>query len=339
MKKHASLITTLSLMAGLALFAIVVWRTGARDLLDRVRAVGWSFGWILAAAGLRLLVRSIAWLRSLDGADRAVGLFTLWRARTIGDAVGNLTAAGPLLAEPARLVFLSGRLSMPAAASSLSIELLTYLASCAVVMAAGLTLLLLRFALSSSLRGISLLALVILLIGFSATVVGLIRRWSLGSLLGKAIELSGGRHSRMAGKIEWIDRQLERVYKIETDIFDFYHRRPRDFAIVCLCDAAFHVLGVIEIWLMLGWVGEQPTLATAFIFEAINRLITMGFAFVPARMGVDEAGTGLLAASLGFAASVGVTMALYRKLRVLCWTAIGLALLAAQWHQTRRAET
>ncbi|MGH9845525.1 MAG: lysylphosphatidylglycerol synthase domain-containing protein [Blastocatellia bacterium] len=336
MKKHARLVTALSLVVGLALFAVVVWRTGARDLLDRVRTIGWNFGWILVVAGLRLVARSFAWQRSLEAADRGVGFFTLWRARVIGDAVGNLTAAGPLLAEPARLVFLSGRVSMSAAASALSIELLTYVASCAVVMAAGLTLLLLRFAISSSLRGVSLIALAVLLVGFSTAVTVMIRRWSLTSLLGRVIELSGSRHPLIAGKLEWIDRQLEQVYKIETDIFDFYHRRPRDFSIVCLCEAAFHLLGVIEIWLMLRLIGEQPAVATAFIFEAINRLVTMSFAFVPARMGVDEAGTGLLAASLGLAASVGVAMAVYRKLRVLFWTAVGLALLAMQFHQTRR---
>jgi hypothetical protein len=332
MKQHARLVTALSLVVGLALFALVVWRTGARELLDRVRTIGWSFGWVLAVAGLRLGARSFAWLRSLEAADRGVGLFTLWRARVIGDAVGNLTAAGPLLAEPARLVFLSGRVSMSAAASSLSIELLTYIASCALVMAAGLSLLLLRFAIGSSLRGLSVAALAILLVGFSSVVAALIRRWSLTSLLGKVIELGGGEHHW----INWIDSQLERIYKIETDIFDFYHRRPRDFSIVCLCEAAFHLLGAIEIGLMLRWIGEQPGLATTFIFEAINRLVTMGFAFVPARMGVDEAGTGLLAASLGFAASVGVAMAVYRKLRVIFWTAVGLVLLALHLHQTRR---
>lgn len=331
MKKHARLVTAVSLVVGLALFAVVVRQAGARELLDRVRTIGWSFVWILIVAGLRPLARSMAWLRSLDEADRGVGFATLWRARLIGDAVGNLTAAGPLLAEPARLVFLGGRISMSAAASSLSIELLTYLASCAVVMAAGLALLLARFAISSSLRAVSLAALAALLAGFAFTVVVLMRRWSLSSLLGNRIELGGSEHP----VIEWIDRQLERIYKIETDIFDFYHRRPRDFSVVCVCEAAFHLLGIVEIWLTLRLIGEQPTLVTAFIFEAINRLLTMIFSFVPARMGVDEAGTGLLAASLGLAALVGVAMAVYRKLRVIFWTAVGLILLAAQFRKQK----
>jgi glycosyltransferase 2 family protein len=332
-KPAARLLTAISLVVGLVLFAIVVRQTGGRELLARVRAVGWSFGWILLVAGLRLVVRAAAWLRSLEAADRGVGLLALWRARVIGDAVGNLTAAGPLLAEPARLVFLSRRISMAAAASSLSIELLAYLASCALVMTAGLLLLLLRFATGSSVRGASLFALAALFAGFSMLVAALVRRWSLSSLLGRAIARS---------ELEWmnrLNRGLARIHKIETDIFDFYRRRPRDFSLVCLCEAAFHLLGVIEIWLMLHMIGARPSAATAFIFEAVNRLLTMSFAFVPARMGVDEAGTGLLAAALGFAASVGVTMAVYRKLRVLFWTAVGLALLAAQFNQRETTES
>jgi hypothetical protein len=42
---------------------------------------------------------------------------------------------------------------------------------------------------------------------------------------------------------------------------------------------------------------------------------------------VDEAGSAVAAEALGFAAAAGVTLAIVRKARVLCWTAAGVALL------------
>ena len=47
------------------------------------------------------------------------------------------------------------------------------------------------------------------------------------------------------------------------------------------------------------------------------------------KLGVDEAGTGWLAEALGFGSLTGVALALYRKLRVLFWTALGLVLMEA----------
>jgi hypothetical protein len=324
MKKR--LITGLSLLIGAALFALTVRRTGANELLDRFREIGWGFGWILLLSGVRPALRAWAWLHALPVEHRRIGLFPLWRARVIGDAVGNLMTAGPLLAEPARLISLGGRVPMTAAAASLSTELLTYVASCLIVMSIGLGLLLGRFAVEPSLRSLSLIALAALIVGLAMTVIALIRKWSISSLLGGLIDLSGSEHPI----IDWIDRKLEHLYEIEKGIFDFYHERPGDFLIVCICEFLFHFVGAIEIAVTLYLIGEHSTVVTVFIFEAINRLITMMFAFIPARMGVDEAGTGLLAATLGLGAVVGVTMAVYRKLRIIFWTAIGLALLASR---------
>jgi hypothetical protein len=49
---------------------------------------------------------------------------------------------------------------------------------------------------------------------------------------------------------------------------------------------------------------------------------------VPMRLGVDEAGTEILTAVLGYPSATGVTLAIVRKMRVLFWTGIGLLLLA-----------
>jgi hypothetical protein len=66
---------------------------------------------------------------------------------------------------------------------------------------------------------------------------------------------------------------------------------------------------------------------TAFVLEYINRVITVVFKFVPMRLGVDEAASGFLAQVLGFGTAPGVTLAIVRKARILCWTALGIVFL------------
>lgn len=48
------------------------------------------------------------------------------------------------------------------------------------------------------------------------------------------------------------------------------------------------------------------------------------------RLGVDEAGTGLAARLLNLGMASGVTLAIMRKGRVLCWTVLGVLFLAGR---------
>ena len=66
----------------------------------------------------------------------------------------------------------------------------------------------------------------------------------------------------------------------------------------------------------------------AFVLETTGRLIVVAFKFVPYRLGVDEAGTALVARALALDPTVGVTLALVRRMRILIWNGIGLFLLA-----------
>jgi hypothetical protein len=76
----------------------------------------------------------------------------------------------------------------------------------------------------------------------------------------------------------------------------------------------------VTLWLLLG---EAPPVLTSFVLEAVNRVINVIFRFVPLRLGVDEAGTGLVTRIVGPGGAVGVTLALVRKARMLVWSVAG----------------
>lgn len=338
MKARSSLLTILSFFIGAALFLFILKQSDSQELWARVRELDARFGWILLVSGVRPALRAVAWLRCLPETERSVGLFNLWRARLVGDAIGNLTTAGPLLAEPARLVCLGGRLPLAAAVAALSLELFSYLLSACVLMLAGLLCLLAAVDAPASLRATSALTAAGLA-GFLG-VASLLwwRRWSLVELLRKVSAQVGRSHHLLQNIIHKLEAPLQKLEQLEAHHFDFYRQRPHDFAWVALCEAGFHLCGVLEIWLTLHLLHVEASWLTAFLFEAVNRLINIVFAFVPVKLGVDEAGTGLLAGALGFGAVTGVALAVYRKLRVLLWTAVGLVLLLAFYVQRQQAK-
>ena len=79
------------------------------------------------------------------------------------------------------------------------------------------------------------------------------------------------------------------------------------------------------------------TLLLALILETVERVITIAFKFVPLRVGVDQAGSGLAAGVIGVGAAGGVTIATIRTARNLCWAALGLVLLLKRGVSKKKA--
>jgi hypothetical protein len=320
MKIRSRALTLVSLLVGLGLFVWLVRQTGVADILARVRALGVGFLLILAISSIRQFVRALAWLRCMTPEDRHIGILALVKARLAGDAIGDLTTAGPLIAEPLKVMTLGDRLSTGARISSLAVENLAYAFSSCVMVMAGTLALLAFFAVSESLRAAGRVAIGATLIALTAAILIISRRWHLlSSLTGALLRL-------LKREEKWKTKRM-RVREIEDYIFDFYARRPADFMLVALCEIGFHLAGVLEIYTTLNLTGDHTGWSSAFILEAVNRVINIAFAFVPAMVGVDEAGTGLLAQTLGLGAAAGVTLAIIRKARMFFWIGLGLVFL------------
>jgi hypothetical protein len=332
MKRRSRALTLISLAVGLVLFVYVVKQAGPAEILARVYALGAGFLLILAISAVRHVVRALAWLRCMAPGERRVGLFTIMRARLAGDAIGDLTTAGPLVAEPLKALALREKLGLAASASSLAVENLAYIISCCVLVLTGTLALLATFALSESLRAASLMVLLAVLAVIVVSVIVVKRRWMVMS----GLAVIAARIIKRGQAWPWAEEKISRLRALEDYVFDFYAKRPGDFFLVALCEVGFHLAGIAEIHVTLRLIGFDAPLLTSFILEAVNRVINIAFAFVPAMMGVDEAGTGLLAQTLGLGAAAGVTLAIIRKIRMFVWIGLGLIFLAGNEPQGAR---
>jgi hypothetical protein len=325
MKLRSRLLAVISAVIGLALFVYVIKQTGVAEIRARISSLGIGFLLILAISSSRYLSRSAAWLRCMTPEERRVGFWVLWRARLAGEAIGDLTF-GPVVAEPLRLIALGDKLPLSSGVSSLAVENISYtLSSCLMVMAGAIALLA-SFGLQESLRAAVLGALAVVVVVIFASIVVISRRWKLGSSVASMLNRV---LIRDESKREIIEAKINHLRALENYVFDFYAKRPMDFFLLVLCHAAFHFAGVVEIYATLRLIGVDLTFATAFMLEAINRAINIAFIFVPALVGVDEAGTGLITETLGFGATAGVALAIIRKIRMFFWIGVGLIFLAA----------
>ncbi|HEX6184301.1 MAG TPA: lysylphosphatidylglycerol synthase domain-containing protein [Pyrinomonadaceae bacterium] len=311
-------------LAGLALFAYFVWRAGPAEVWANISKIGWGFAVIILLAGLRFAVRAEAWRLCFEDSHR-LGFFETLKAYLIGDAAGNVVPLGIVVSEPTKAAMASrGGVPFAATFSAIAVENIFYMLSVAFFIFCGAAALLAAFPLPKVLRYSSygIVAGAGLFVAFAA--YALKREWRFLSAVLRWTAARGiGRRA--------LGRRLERVAAFEERIYGFYGRNQRRFPFIVLCEATFHALGVAESYLTIWLVsGARPGVLSAFLFESVNRVITVVFKFVPLRAGIDEFGTGHLARVLAFGMAAGVTLAIVRKARMLFWMAVGVALLVAR---------
>jgi hypothetical protein len=266
---------------------------GAGAVADAVSRVGVSFVVVLTLGGLRFLARAAAWRLCLVHPSE-LPLTSAFSAVVSGNAIGSVTPLGALVGEPSKVFVLSADRRTREAGAALAVENLCYILSVLVVIAIGAALLLIPF-------------------GRSAVIALLVFATAGSAAIGLAAA--------------FVPRRLRTLPAFARALADaFWTPRGRLMRIAAL-EAVFHVAAVAEVSVVVSaMAGLHLSVVSAAILEVTNRVTTILFHFVPMRLGVDEALSGMTAQWLRLGAPVGVGLAVVRKGRILCWSAIGLAL-------------
>jgi hypothetical protein len=301
---------------GFGLLVYLVVDLGPARIAAQLRGLGGILPAVLVLAGAKYVLQTAGWRLVLPPASRP-GWPAALPATITGDALGYLTWAGPFTGEPIRAVLVRGSVPLASGVAAGAIERAVYLVTAAMLVAAvGMTLV---WTTSPRTRFLTLALTAIAII--VVVVVRVVRPASDPNLA--AVDAGAAAGSARKGAVRAAVREL-------------WRDRPGAVAALTGFCLAQHALLVAEAYLMLRALGGAPTLATALIFEALTKVVNAAGTFVPGRLGVSEGGSALLADSLGFAASFGVSLALMRRVRALTWAGIGLILLPWRETQARR---
>lgn len=126
----------LTVIAGVVLFAWLVWRVGPAEIWGGFHKIGWGFAGILVLGGLRFAARAAAWSLCVEQPHR-LRFADAFNAVVCGDTIGNVTPLGPIVGEPAKIACVRGRLPLGVALTALAIENVVYTLSVAAMIAAG----------------------------------------------------------------------------------------------------------------------------------------------------------------------------------------------------------
>jgi hypothetical protein len=282
---------------------------------------GWvGFGVILLIYATRILMRGLAWKLSVYEPYH-LSLNDTVPAVIIGEAMSSMIPLGILISGTTKAVAVRSKVPLVVGLSSVATENLFYSFTTSLFLILGALTFVRNYALdeTTTIAIDILIGLIAAIFVFLALLI--IRQWHWASEVCESLYRRG-----------WFPKLLEdgrmQVRLFENLIYGFYRRHPKRFLPICLAEAAFHILGVVEVWFILTRIVEPASqFLNAFLLESVSRLITIVFKLVPFLVGVDEAGAQFVAETVGLGAAIGVTLAIIRKGRILFWTAIGLILI------------
>ena len=321
-RKHTNRLTVLGVIlttGGIALFAYFVYSVGLNEIVANIDRFGFAgFAVILGIYFLRICARAGAWTLSVYE-PYSLRMKDAVPAVIIGEAMSSMIPLGILVSGTTKAFAVRKRVPFVVGLSSVATENLFYSFTTSIFLILGAFTLLRTFPLDEG----WVITIDVLIATICAVVIFLVllvvKQWHFASeicswLYKKGIATGILEHGRL------------QVRLFENFIYGFYRRYPMRFLPICLIEAAFHLLGILEVWFILSRITSADLLA-AFLLESVSRLITIVFKLIPFVIGVDEAGAQFVAETVALGAGIGVTLAVIRKGRILFWTAVGLVLI------------
>lgn len=307
-------------LIGVGLFVYFIYSVGLSEIASNIEKFGIAgFGIILAIYFFRILARASAWRLSVYEPYK-LELRDTVPAVIIGEAMSSLVPLGILVSGTSKAVAVRKRVPLVVGLSSIATENIFYSFTTAIFLLLGAFTFLRSFPLDDGWTLTVDILIAVLCIVLVFGVVVLIKQWHFAS------ELCEKLYRRGIAKT-WLEHGRGEVRLFENFIYGFYRKYPRRFLPIFVFEALFHILGVMEVWFVLGRIADNAPLLNAFLLESVSRLITIVFKLVPFLIGVDEAGAQFIGETIAAGAGVGITLAIIRKGRILFWTSIGLALI------------
>lgn len=308
-------------IGGAALFIYFISQVGIYEILGGVKRVGFGgFLLIFFIYAVRLAMRSFAWSLSVEKPFQ-LNFKDAFQSVIIGEAMSSMIPLGIVVSGTTKAVVVRHKIPLVVGFSSLAVENLFYSLGTGVFIMLGAAELLANFDLAEYWYWISIFLLITILVLTITGFIMVIRQWHFASKTAEWFYERGYFRS-------WLETGRADIKTFEDRIYGFYRHQPRRFLPILSLQTVFHLLGILEVWLILLFLRDAYSdFFPAFLLESVSRVIIVVFKLVPFVLGVDEAAQQFITGTLKLGAEVGVTLAIVRKGVRISWAIIGILML------------
>jgi len=303
-------------LLGFSLLGYLVFRSGPVAVWKQLQAVGWGFALVILLGGLSQLAKTCAWRQAFTCDISGLSWFRSFVAQLVSDGIGQFGIAGKVVGEGTRISLLRRAVPLSNALSAGAIDGALHTFTAVLITVSGLSATLLFAPLSGTWRIYAVLLVVVLVSAVILAVVSVRNRWQL---LGRATRAIG----RLPRLRTWISGKQPIIDSAEDNLLTFRDKAPAAFWATLICNLLWHMLAILEVYIILRFMGAKVAMSGAFIVEALTKVINLVGALNPGNIGTYEGGNMLIAKIFGVTGTAGLTLALCRRVRTLFWAGVG----------------
>jgi glycosyltransferase 2 family protein len=304
------------LFCGIGALVVLVVQNDPRAILESIRRLSWRIAVVVTTPAVLVAVFDTLGWRYAFVEDR-VPFSWLLPARAAGEAFNLATPTGAVGGEIVKAWLIRPQVSLVEGVSSVIVAKTTITIAQGLFLLVGIVLAWHVFVTGSALLLAMQALLVIEVIALGAFVVAQTR----GLVAGTERFL---RRLGLRRATAWA-----RVAQVDDLLVSFYRTRPARLAL----SIGFHflawLLGSVESYLILRFLGFEVSLLAATVIEALGASIRFATFMIPGSLGALEGGFAAIFAALGLGSTAGVAFTLVRRIRELTWIAIGLIAFGA----------
>lgn len=302
-------------LLGLSLLGYLVFRTGPGVVWQQLQAIGWGLALIILLGGVSQFIKTCAWRQALTCDIGQLSWSRSFVAQLISDAFGQFGVAGKVVGEGTRISLLGSTVPVSSALSAGAIDGALHSFSAAAISVLAMSATLLITPLSAGWRLYAVLLIAVLVSVAILAAVAMASRWHLAGNLLRAI----GRLPRLQ---RWVSGKQPIVDSAEDNLLTFHRKAPAAFWATLILNVMWHALAIVEVYLVLHFMGVRIAVLGAFVVEGLTKMINLVGAFNPGNFGTYEAGVMLIAKMFGVTGTAGLTLALCRRARTIFWAGV-----------------
>ena len=310
-------------IVGLAVIAWSIHHIGWAPVLEALaRLTWWQLVLVCLPYAAIMGVDTLGWRFAFPG--DAAPFCRLFGARLAGEALNLVTAVGSVGGEAVKAWLIRRDVAYAESVPSVVIAKTTITIAQALFLLIGVALAWTMPATDSRV----ITAMLWLLVVEVAAVAGFV-----------AVQVVGvvGRAGRL---LEWfgVVRRDDYAQQLDAALRDYYRRDWRRLAL----STGFHLggwlLGAVEAYLILFFLGISADLVTATVIEALGAGVRFATFLVPASLGAFESANAAAFEAMGLGAGAGLAFSFVRRARQIGWIGVGLLVLVSMGWLAKRAD-
>jgi uncharacterized protein (TIRG00374 family) len=315
-------------LAGVMLFAYLIYTAGPRELWEGVARFGFGLVLFLALEGVGDVMRAMATRYCFSPDSPKVSLVSLLYMRCTGAAYNFITPTSGFGGEVVKVMLLEKHVSRSEAARVVIIDKFTYSIVQFGMAFLGSAVVLFWTPLDLGVKLTFWAASVAMWGGFIGFLV-FQRQGRFGGCLGRVVGGVAGRQAR-----EWIETNLS---ELDGRLRSHYEKQGKDLILSMFWHALAFTMGIAQaglfLWVVFGVNDWAKASAIWFFGSWFDCIIFM----VPAGLGTQEFTRAMIfERAIGFTFSEGVAFSMILRINQIFWTAIGLVTYALETALSRR---